>query len=191
VAAGALTPVTVEGVRGGRLLLTEELPILADATAEVAAGSPPPAGVAFLAPLDPLVWDRELLRSLWDFDYLWEVYVPARKRRWGYYVLPLLWGDRFIGRIEPRIERASRTLRVLDLWWEAGVDPLAEAGFVPAFIEALVAHARFLGATRVAWPRTARHRALGSLVRAALGASGRLPPERPPADGSKAGPVRA
>ena len=64
-------------------------------------------GVAFLAPLDPLVWDRDLLRSLWDFDYVWEVYVPAAKRRWGYYVLPLLWGDRFVGRIEPRIDRQS------------------------------------------------------------------------------------
>ena len=49
-------------------------------------------GVAFLGPLDPFVWDRELLRSLYDFDYIWEVYVPGPKRRWGYYVLPLLFG---------------------------------------------------------------------------------------------------
>ena len=87
-------------------------------------------GVAFLAPLDPLVWDRDLLRSLWDFDYVWEVYVPAAKRRWGYYVLPLLWGDRFVGRIEPRIERKTGTLRILGLWWEDGFDPFGEPGFV-------------------------------------------------------------
>ena len=69
-------------------------------------------GAAFLAPLDPLVWDRDLLERLFGFEYRWEVYVPAPKRRWGYYVLPLLYGDRFVGRIEPRVDRASGTLRV-------------------------------------------------------------------------------
>ena len=59
-------------------------------------------------PLDPFVWDRELLRSLYDFDYIWEVYVPAAKRRWGYYVLPLLFGDDLVGRIEPRADRRGR-----------------------------------------------------------------------------------
>ena len=89
-------------------------------------------GVAFLAPLDPLAWDRDLLLRLWDFDYRWEVYVPAAKRRWGYYVLPLLYGDRFVGRIEPRIDRKAGVLRILGLWWEDGFDPLggANPGFV-------------------------------------------------------------
>ena len=67
--------------------------------------------VTFLAPLDPLVWDRDLLRGLFGFDYVWEVYVPEPKRRWGYYVLPILFGDRFVGRIEPRIDRASGVVR--------------------------------------------------------------------------------
>ncbi|HYX76587.1 MAG TPA: F0F1 ATP synthase subunit beta, partial [Gaiellaceae bacterium] len=64
----------------------------------------PDGGVAFLAPLDPLAWDRDLLLRLWGFDYRWEVYVPAAKRRYGYYVLPVLHGDRLVGRIEPRID---------------------------------------------------------------------------------------
>ena len=85
-------------------------------------GGPP--GVAFLAPLDPFVWDRDFLRALYDFDYVWEVYVPAARRRWGYYVLPILFGDRLVGRIEPRFDRRAGTLRVLDLWWEDGFDPL-------------------------------------------------------------------
>jgi uncharacterized protein YcaQ len=160
--AGALVPVSVEGVKGDRLVLAEEAPLLA-------ADEPIVPGVAFVAPLDPLVWDRELLRTLWDFDYLWEVYVPAAKRRWGYYVLPLLWGERFVGRIEPRIERKTGTLRILGLWWEEGFEPLDEPGFVDELAAALRAHAAFLGATKVVLPRTARHRALVAELRPRLG----------------------
>ena len=57
---------------------------------------------------------------MFDFDYIWEVYVPEHKRRWGYYVLPILFGDRLVGRIEPRLDRATRTLRILGIWWEDG-----------------------------------------------------------------------
>ncbi len=120
------------------------------------------------------VWDRELLRSLYDFDYIWEVYVPAAKRRWGYYVLPLLFGDDLVGRIEPRADRRNGVLRITDVWWEDGFDPLTAPGFVEAFVEALTAHARFVGAVRIAWPRFARHRSLGGEVRARLGPEGRL-----------------
>ena len=165
IAEGALVPVSVEGVKGDRLVLAEEQPLLEAAAADVAAAEP---GVAFLAPLDPLVWDRDFLRSLWDFDYVWEVYVPAAKRRWGYYVLPLLWGDRLVGRIEPRIERKTATLRVLDLWWEPGFEPLAEPGFVEELAAALRSHATFLGAKKIVLPRTARHRGLTAELRGGL-----------------------
>ena len=101
------------------------MPLL-DAASGPRAGDPPPA-VTFLAPLDPFVWDRDLLRELFDFDYVWEVYVPEAKRRWGYYVLPLLFGDRLVGRIEPRIDRSTGTLRMLGLWWEEGFDPRTAA----------------------------------------------------------------
>ena len=174
VASGDLDTVTVEGVRGGRLVLAGERPLLEAAAAAVAAGEPASRGVAFIAPLDPLVWDRDLLRSLFDFDYVWEVYVPAAKRRWGYYVLPILAGDRFVGRIEPRIDRAAGALRILGLWWEDGVDPLADDRFVDDLVAALEAHARFVGMTRVTWPRAVRHRALGAAVRARLGPGGRI-----------------
>ena len=112
-------PVNVEGLRGVRHVPADALDQLDQAEREVAAGSPPGGvepGVAFLAALDPLVWDRDLLRSLYDFDYVWEVYVPAPKRRWGYYVLPILFGDRLVGRIEPRIERRTGELRIAGLW---------------------------------------------------------------------------
>jgi len=176
---GALHPVAVEGVRGPRYVVDADLALL-----ESAAGvRPAPRGrgaepalpaVAFLAPLDPLVWDRDLLRRLYDFDYVWEVYVPEAKRRWGYYVLPLLYGDRLVGRIEPRIDRRAGILRVLDVWWEAAFDPLVEPAFADALTDALVAHARFGGVTRIALPRTARHRGLADGIRARLGPRGTI-----------------
>ena len=167
VERGELLPVSLEGIRGVHHLVTDELPLLAQAEREVAAGRPPggaPPSVTFLAPLDSLAWDRNLLRSLFGFDYLWEVYVPAAKRRWGYYVLPLLFGDRFAGRIEPRFDRSSRTVRILGLWWETGFDPLEADGFVPALAEALEAYRAFHGASRATFPRDRASRALAGAV---------------------------
>jgi hypothetical protein len=170
-AEGCIVPVVVEGVRGDRFVVGDELPILDQARRELECGEPPGGsapGVAFLAPLDPLVWDRGFLRALFGFDYLWEVYVPETKRRWGYYVLPVLFGDRLVGRIEPRIDRRADTLRILGAWWEDGFDPLATEGFVESFVGAIEAHRAFGGVDQVAWPRTARLRALGAEVRRRL-----------------------
>jgi uncharacterized protein len=169
---GCIVRLAIDGVRGDRFVVADELPMLHAAREEVAAGVDPGGsspGVAFLAPLDPLVWDREFLRTCYGFDYIWEVYIPAAKRRWGYYVLPILFGDRFVGRIEPRIDRKTDTLRILGVWWEDGFDPLAEEGFVDAFVAAIDAHRAFGGVRRLAWPRTGRLRALGAEVRRRLG----------------------
>jgi len=166
----ALIPVTVGGVRGERYVPAEGVPLLDQAERELESGVPPgsaPPGVTFLAPLDPLVWDRDFLGALFDFDYVWEVYVPAPKRRWGYYVLPILFGDRLVGRIEPRIERASNQLKIAGLWWEAGFDPMRSEGFVGAFALAVAVHRSFAGVERVRWPQAARHRAFVRAVRAA------------------------
>ena len=167
VERGELVPVAVDGVRGARHVVTDELPLLAQAEREVSelrgpGGEAP--GVTFLAPLDPLAWDRDLMRSLFGFDYLWEVYVPAAKRRWGYYVLPLVFGDRLVGRIEPRFERASGAVRILGLWWEEGFDPLAAQGFVPALAAALDAYRKLHGARRATFPRDRLSRALAGAV---------------------------
>jgi uncharacterized protein len=163
VEAGALVPVQVEGLRGIRYALAEELPILE--AARVPSTHPP--HVAILPPLDPLIWDRRLLRDLWAFDFTWEVYVPEPKRRWGYYVLPLLFGDRFVGRIEPRLERATRTLRILRIWFEDRFRPMEEPGFLPALAEALEAYQAFVDARRIAWPRSRPGRDLATALRAA------------------------
>ena len=169
---GKLVPFSVEGFKRNRFVLAEELPLLDQAREEVAAGNPPGGiepGVAFLAPLDSFCWDRDLLRRLFDFDYVWEVYVPAAKRRWGYYVLPILYGDRLVGRIEPRIERRSGALRIAGLWWQDGFDPMAEPRFAPAFAAAIEAHRDFGGMERVVFPRTVRDRPFVTMVRAHLG----------------------
>ena len=144
VESGDLVPVDVEGVRGKRFVLREEVELLA-------APPEPDASVAFLPPFDPLVWDRALLGSLFDFDYVWELFFPPAKRRWGWYVLPVLFGDRFVGRIEPRIDRDGGAVTVLGLWWEEGFAPRRAEGFVDAMRTALRAYLGFAGTDRVDW----------------------------------------
>ncbi len=72
----------------------------------------------FVAPLDNLLWDRKTVNNIFDFDYSWEVYVPPAKRKYGYYVLPVLIGDRFIGRIEPIVDKKSSQLIMKNFWFE-------------------------------------------------------------------------
>jgi uncharacterized protein len=177
IEAGRLFAVEVERLKGQRFVVADDAVFLDQAEAEVATGVPPGGvdpGVAFIAPLDPLCWDRDLLRRLFDFDYVWEVYVPAARRRWGYYVLPILYGDRIVGRIEPRIERRAGRLRVDGLWWEPGFDPLADPRFVTAFADALRAHRDFAGVASIALPRRG-HRAFAALLRAVLDGAGSRP----------------
>ena len=144
VELGALVPVDVEGVRGKRLVLAEELALLQ-------APPEPTPSVAFIAPFDSLLWDTALLSSLFAFDYVWEGFFPPAKRRWGYYVLPIVFGDRFVGRIEPRIDRDRARVQVLNVWWEDGFAPRRADGFVDAMRDALRAYLRFASADRLDW----------------------------------------
>jgi uncharacterized protein YcaQ len=139
VREGKLVEADVEGLRGRRFLLAEEAPSL-DAEA-------PPNAVTFLAPLDPFVWDRRLLRDLFDFDYTWEVYTPVAKRAHGYYVLPVLHRDRLVARIEPRFDRASGVLSLGLFKPESGF--VIDRAFASAFDEALERYRIFVGAARV------------------------------------------
>jgi uncharacterized protein len=141
---GALVPVDIEGVRGKRLVLAEEVGLLQ-------APPEPASSVAFIAPFDSLLWDTGLLSSLFGYDYVWEGFFPPARRRWGYYVLAVVFGDRFAGRIEPRIDRDRARVEVLNVWWEDGFPPRHADGFVEAMREALRAYLRFAGADCLEW----------------------------------------
>ena len=77
--------------------------------------------MSFIAPLDPMMWDKSLIQSVFDFQYSWEIYTPAVKRKYGYYTLPIIFGDRFVGRIDTAADRKNGILRVKGIWWEPGV----------------------------------------------------------------------
>jgi hypothetical protein len=102
--------------------------------------------VAFLAPLD-IVSARGRAKKLFDFEYKWEVYTPAHLRRWGYYVLPILYGDDLVARLEPRLDRATDTLNILGFWLEENA-PTDEA-FASALARGLLRLADMAGARHV------------------------------------------
>jgi len=99
--------------------------------------------VSFIAALDNFIWDRKLISALFDFDYKWEVYTPEKERRYGYYVLPVLFGDEFIGRIEPAFDKKNKILTIRGLWLTKQPDK--------AFKKALLEFMSFLGATELTY----------------------------------------
>ena len=116
--SGSITAVQVEGIRFPLYLLSEDLPLLESV---IAGQDEPKPRLEFLAPLDPMLWDRNLIQAVWDYQYSWEIYTPADKRKYGYYVLPIVYGDRFIGRIEPKADRKAKVLTVQNVWLEPGI----------------------------------------------------------------------
>jgi len=104
-----------------------------------AESEPVPARTTFLSPFDRLIHDRDRAEALWGFRYRLEMYVPKAKREYGYYVLPILRGDRLIGRIDPVLDRKTGVLRVNSVHWEPGVKP-------SSLQKPLRSLARFIGA---------------------------------------------
>ncbi len=139
VAEGALVPVQIAGSAQRYHLL---------AAAQAYLGQDVPPEVRFLAPLDSLVWDRKMVTELFGFDYIWEVYKPEPLRRWGYYVLPVLYRDKFVGRLDSRL--SGGTWHLLNWWWEEGVTVTPDV--TAALREAVTRFRRYLGAETIELP---------------------------------------
>ena len=134
VERGEIVPVEVEGMKGHA---TPAFMSLLDQPALEPR-------VSFIAPLDQLMWDRKMIGHVFGFEYVWEVYVPEAKRRWGYYVLPVLFGDRFVARVEFYCREG--VLEVRKWHWE---DPRTGGDFSSALQVAMQTLLSYCGATRV------------------------------------------
>ncbi|MEQ1823408.1 MAG: crosslink repair DNA glycosylase YcaQ family protein [Fimbriimonadaceae bacterium] len=135
IGAGELVPVDIEGIKANTV--PAFLAHLGEPLIE--------RRVSFIAPLDQLVWDRKMIHQLFGFEYKWEIYVPESKRVWGYYVLPVLFGDEFVARVEFYFRKGSLELKV---WhWEA--EPPKDSPFWAALDEAAVRFCRYCGAVSV------------------------------------------
>ena len=108
----------MEGIRFPLYFLTEDLPLVEAVLSDAVDLH---RRLEFLAPLDPMLWDRKLVEAIWDYRYSWEIYTPADKRKFGYYVLPMLYGEKLAGRIEAAADRKTQTLVVKNIWYESGV----------------------------------------------------------------------
>jgi len=106
-----LIEVKIEDVKKTYVMINSDLHLLQKVTV-----IKPELNIVFLAPLDNLLWDREMIKNIFDFEYKWEVYTPKHQRKYGHYVLPILYGDKFIGRIEPR--QVGDMLEIRGLWLE-------------------------------------------------------------------------
>ena len=120
----------------------------AEALAAIDSAAPPARRVVrLLSPFDNVVIHRERLLGLFGLDYRLECYTPAAKRVYGYFCLPVLFGDRFVGRVDCKAHRRERRFELLSVHVEAALPDLDE--FRPAFAEALAALAGFCGCDRV------------------------------------------
>ena len=117
-ADGIIVKAEVESIRSPLYFLAEDIPLMEAVRQGVLDTKP---RLEFLAPLDPMLWDRKLVEALWDYHYKWEIYTPVNQRKYGYYVLPILYGDKFVGRIEAAADRKAATLVVRNIWYEDGV----------------------------------------------------------------------
>ena len=98
--------------------------------------------VRFLAPLDNLLWERSLIERIFNFTYTWEVYTPAAKRKYGYYVLPILYGTSLAGRFEPAADRKGKKLNIKNIWYENNFH--ADKNFTEAYEQELSNFCNFL-----------------------------------------------
>jgi hypothetical protein len=160
-AAGELKEVTVDGWPDVAWTTPERLPLLESAS----TGGIRPTLTTLLSPFDPLVWDRQRAADVFDFEYRLECYVPAPKRKWGYFVLPILHRGRLVGRLDAKAHRKDERFEVLSLYLEDGVR--TDDAFTSDIATAIAECAAWHGTPRVTIRRT-EPRSFASSLRAAL-----------------------
>jgi uncharacterized protein YcaQ len=153
VEAGQAERIQIEGGRDPYLVLEQDLLTLATlGKGKVPNGWKPKETttldeVTFLSPLD-IVSARGRAKQLFEFEYKWEVYTPVHLRRWGYYVLPILYGDDLVARLDLKLDRQTMILEIKGYWNEEGT-PVKDLGYANAFAKGLLRFARFLNARKV------------------------------------------
>lgn len=155
VAEDAIVPVQIEEIKELFYIRKEDEPLfLKSIQTQEDRGT-----ARFLAPLDNLLWDRAMIEELFDFSYTWEVYVPAIKRKYGYYVLPVLYKGQFVARFEPDLQRKNEPLRIKQWWWEDGIikSPEMEQAILSEFKE----FCNYLGAGHVVFPKILEEELMG------------------------------
>jgi len=150
---GVIAPVRIEGSKENWIFLSENLPVLETLEAGKVPSAWKPLGpstqdeVTLLAPLE-IVSARGRAKEVFDFEYVWEVYKPVEQRRWGYYVLPILYGDDLVARLDPKLDRKSMTLHINGFWLEEDA-PVNESAFADALGKGLARFASFVEAGQV------------------------------------------
>lgn len=96
----------------------------------------------FIAPLDNIMWDRQMVERLFGFTYRWEVYTPVAKRKFGYYVLPVLYNNRFVARFEAEPVRQTGELVIKKWWWEPEIEP--DDDMIETIVKEMIRFAEFL-----------------------------------------------
>lgn len=149
---GIVARVQVEGFKESWIMLAENVPHLED----LEAGKIPKAWksktpttqdeITLLAPLE-IVSARGRAKQVFDFEYIWEVYKPAHQRRWGYYTLPILYGDDLVARLDPKLDRKTNTLHILGFWLED--DAPKDIDFLNALAKGLTRFTNMIGAQKI------------------------------------------
>jgi len=141
---GIILPVEIDGLPRRTFFIRRADWERYSAAPELEPGGAP---CIFLGPLDNLLWDRNTIRMVFDFDYKWEVYTPVAIRKYGPYTLPILRGDAFAGRVDLKLDRKNKALMLNRIWWEPATT--LDEGFQAAFASGLDAFRRFSGADHI------------------------------------------
>ena len=137
------------------MYLAKDVPLL-QAAVELRGRDNLAKEVSFIAPMDNLLWDLKMISELFGFKYRWEAEIPPPQRMYGFYVLPILFGARFVGRMDPFYHKDDEYLEIRALYWEENFDPDRDPVFANAFVNAIGDFMTYLGARQLRFDEPAR-----------------------------------